>query len=379
MNRATRNVVVLGGAFTALDLFRNGETGFWFDFSKTDRTWQESTGQTIADDDSEVVGLALEQWGGKTYAERLASQPTIISNGDFATGDLTGWNNGCTGTATITVSGGGARFLGTDGSNRALMTKSFATVVGRVYRMSWTRTVASGSLTIRVGTSSGGSEYGAVLDSALGVHFVATATTSWTTWLTNNGGGDITVDDVEVKELGGAARQATSGNRPQRKTGGLLRFDGTNDSLLTGRVPSSAGSIFAKVAVPASVSATRAIIGGSIGASACFLAVNSSGIACAGIGGHSETTIKGGADLRSTTAIIGVTWNGTTVALYVNGAVAYSAAQSGTVGSDPLRLGATNNGGTAADFWPSDIYQAITRNSVLTPAEVQNLTNYWTP
>src|SRR5690606_15902104 len=81
VNRATRNVVVLGGRpFTPLRLFRNGETGFWYDFSKTDRTWQESTGQTIADDDAEVVGLALEQsqWAGKTFAETLAGQSEMV-------------------------------------------------------------------------------------------------------------------------------------------------------------------------------------------------------------------------------------------------------------------------------------------------------------
>ena len=69
----------------------------------------------------------------------------------------------------------------------------------------------------------------------------------------------------------------------------------------------------------------------------------------------------------------------TTYALSHNiGASVFSGAKSGVIGTaSPLRTGATNDGGSPANFWNGDIYNALAINRALTPAEVLNLSNYW--
>lgn len=80
------------GADPILGVFADGTDGFYFDFSKTDRLFQDTTGQTPADDPGESVGLALEGhgWGGKTLSQLIALQPEVVTNGDFS-GGSTGW------------------------------------------------------------------------------------------------------------------------------------------------------------------------------------------------------------------------------------------------------------------------------------------------
>src|SRR5690606_7271653 len=55
--------------------------GLWFDFTQTDRLFQENVGPTPANDPGEVIGLAMSQrvWGGKTLAELLAGQPELVT------------------------------------------------------------------------------------------------------------------------------------------------------------------------------------------------------------------------------------------------------------------------------------------------------------
>jgi beta-glucanase (GH16 family) len=98
----------------------------------------------------------------------------------------------------------------------------------------------------------------------------------------------------------------------------------------------------------------------------------------AGIGAQGTATIFAGADLRNAFHTGAVTWDGTTVKLYLDGAEVYSAAQSGAVNTTvDMFKGALNANGTAAGFWQGRIEHAIAIDRVLTPAEITNITNFW--
>jgi hypothetical protein len=83
-------------------------------------------------------------------------------------------------------------------------------------------------------------------------------------------------------------------------------------------------------------------------------------------------------DLRNTFHTGAVTWDGTTVKLYLDGAEVYSAAQDGAVNTTvDMFKGALNANGTAAGFWNGRIEHAIALDRVLTPAEITNITAFW--
>jgi hypothetical protein len=83
-------------------------------------------------------------------------------------------------------------------------------------------------------------------------------------------------------------------------------------------------------------------------------------------------------DLRNAWHTGAVTWDGTTVKLYLDGAEVYSAAQSGAVNTTvDMFKGALNANGTAAGFWQGRIEHAIALDRVLTPAEITNITAFW--
>jgi hypothetical protein len=83
-------------------------------------------------------------------------------------------------------------------------------------------------------------------------------------------------------------------------------------------------------------------------------------------------------DLRNAWHTGAVTWDGTTVKLYLDGAEVYSAAQDGAVNTTvDMFKGALNANGTAAGFWQGRIEHAIALDRVLTPAEITNITAFW--
>jgi len=83
-------------------------------------------------------------------------------------------------------------------------------------------------------------------------------------------------------------------------------------------------------------------------------------------------------DLRNAWHTAGVTWDGTTVKLYLDGAEVYSEPQVGAVSGAILALlGALNANGTAAAFWNGRISNALAVDRPLTPAEITKLTNKW--
>lgn len=129
----------------------------------------------------------------------------LITNGTFATNDLTGWTNASVGTGTADASTGAAVLDGdAGGGNRGNIRQAITTVVGKVYRVSFSVSVASGAGTVAASAvnDATGTDNGSA-DISLGLlTFVATATTSYVKFFTNAAaGGVITVDNIVTKEV----------------------------------------------------------------------------------------------------------------------------------------------------------------------------------
>lgn len=183
-----------------------------------------------------------------------------------------------------------------------------------------------------------------------------------------------------VKEIpGNHASQATSGARPVLKAGGLTRYDGSDDNLLTTFNPTAELTLFAKVKIPSTLSTTQVIIGGNTSIlPRAFISASTTGQLCAGVGNQNNTVILAANDLRGLTLCVGMVVGGGRVKLLENDTVVYDNAGDGSpASSNPLRLGASSSSGVAANWFGGDIYQALAINRALTPAEITKLTNAW--
>lgn len=153
-------------------------------------------------------------------------------------------------------------------------------------------------------------------------------------------------------------------------------FDGLDDRLITTFSPTASGSIAARLNGD---TASRVIMG-SQGATdgRAYLAFDASGRIAGGVGTQATATIFGGSDIRGAWHTAALTWDGSTVKLYLDGSEVYSAAQSGTVNTTvPMAIGALNANGTPAAFWDGLISNTLAIDRVLTPAEITNLHNTW--
>jgi hypothetical protein len=116
---------------------------------------------------------------------------TLISNGDFATGDFTGWTND----GNWTISSNAAAH--TTGSTAAL-SQTISVVSGTTYQIDWTQTGATaGTLTIAIGSQSLGSAY----YSSTGLSLVASGTGSQTFSITPTTDYNGTIDNITVRAI----------------------------------------------------------------------------------------------------------------------------------------------------------------------------------
>tara|TARA_R110000868_G_scaffold348974_2_gene610122 strand:- start:409 stop:1005 length:597 start_codon:yes stop_codon:yes gene_type:complete len=177
------------------------------------------------------------------------------------------------------------------------------------------------------------------------------------------------------KLLGSHASQTGSSFMPQYQPAGTT-YDGLDDRMVTILKPTTEGTILARFSGDL---ASRVVMGSQAASDGrCFLALDASGRLAAGIGGQSTSTIFGGADIRGETHTGAVTWDGSTVKLYLDAVEVYSAAQSGAVNTTiPIMHGALNANGTAAAFFDGAISDALVIDRVLTPQEITQTTNLW--
>jgi len=350
------------------DLFADGTDGYWFadaDYSRLaasgePRLFTLSTGATPATAATDSVGLVLEEHLGAALGAELVTDGGFDADASWTKG--TGW----------TISGGVASFSNPTGTTLA---QSANTTPGTYRFANSVKNWITGNVTAAINAPS------TTTSPSMGangnyVHRLTTPVARSAVSINGVGTSNIAVDDVSVRRIeGNHGIQGTSGARPTIQTAGgklFLRFDALDDNLLTTFLAQNgANSIIAKVTVPASLAAAQVISGSSgSGANRCFLAVDTGGLLCGGVGSDSTTTIKGTTDLRGLTVVVGLSFDGTTVKLFVEEAEEYSAAQNSTpTVTIPHRIGANNNNGTAGSFWGGDIYHCVAVRKARTLAQ----------
>lgn len=351
----------------SLAKFMAGQTdGFFYDFSKTDRHFQEHTGPTLADDVGEVIGLALDQrtWGGASLSGALGAE--LVPDPTFASA------TGLTLQTDWSVAAGIATKVGGAAGRFIYPTGSLATV-GATYFCSYRVTARSaGACLANIGSVDG------VGRAAVGAYSEYIRAT--TTGTPNPAGitlfGNTTfagsVDDWSVKLVPGySALQSTGTMKPTRQTSGA-KFDGSDDNLLTTYYAGSGSNfIVALVTVPATLSADQIICGAAEAppANRGYLAVRSAGEVAGACGAEGISTIKGTTDIRGRELVIGISMDASTVVLFADAAIEYSGARNGNPTTIvPWRIGAQNYGGAAANIFAGSIKKIIAGREHLTLA-----------
>lgn len=354
---------LLGGArFSLSDYLASLSDGVFFDFTKTDRFFQEPNGPTLADDVGELIGLALDSrtWGGRSLAQQLAVQPEMVTNGGFDA-DVS-WTKG----AGWTISGGVASNSAPGATSN--LSQNDGLVAGRLYEVTFTSIVSAGTVAVYTGTTFGG---GFSVSGTYTRKIIAAGTGNLT--FQANAAFVGSIDNVSCKLVpGNHATQSTGTMKPSRQTAGVLG-DGSDDNLLTTYSAGAASNfIVALVTIPASIAATQVIFGASApSADRFYIAVNTSGRVYGGLGSQA---IAGSIDLRNTEVVVGISADGSTVKIFADATEEYSGAQSGVpTTSIACRIHAFNNNGTAANFFGGNIKKLIAGRDALTLSKYQQI------
>ena len=363
-----------GHNFSLASFMANQADGLWYDFTKTDRLFQENVGPTPAQETNDAIGLALDQrtWGGKTLAQMIAAAPELLVPGSWAM-SVAG------GTSTATESPAGSLNFQADGTNQARGDQSFATVVGKVYRVVATASAAA-TPNLFVGTTQSGTSILNVTVSAgttKEFYFTATSTTTWVRFArTGTSASPCVVSGASCKLVSNyAATQSSSTLKPTFQTTGA-KFDGSDDNLLTGYLAGAgANFIVARVTVPASISANQVIAGASGGATGrTFVSIDTAGRPSGGVGNNGVGVIVGASDLRNSEAIIGVSYDGNNVRLFANAAQEYTGAQSGTpITSVGYAIGATGAAGGSSSFFGGAVKRIVAGREFLSLTRYQQI------
>lgn len=226
-----------------LSLFATGAQGAWYDPSDFSTMFQDDAGTTPVTAVNQSVGLILDK------SKNLTRGSELVTNGNFDT-NLTGWTIGSS--ITVTWSNGEA-VINTNGSIDNNTIYWFSQTVydadnTKRYQVSFDATWVSGAASLQVGS---GFNIRRTIAPNGGVKTTYTFTTARGTLSTEANknrlvfggapGSVWRIDNVSVTEIAGNhAAQSSSTLRPQLKIDGngcySLKFDGTDDFLLTGTI-----------------------------------------------------------------------------------------------------------------------------------------------
>jgi hypothetical protein len=364
--------ILFGGGFSLDQFMGRQSAGLYYDFTKTDRLFQENVGPTLADDVGEAIGLALDQrqWGGSTLAGVLAGQSELVTNGGFDSDTVWTKQSG-------TISGGKL-----NGSNAAqLAYQNIGLVVGKIYRLQFDYTMSAG-IGIRANNSTTNGAaimWSGTLGASGTITAYVVATTGGILCFEASGANFTgTIDNVSVKLVPGIpAIQATGTLKPTLQTTGA-KYDGSDDNHLTSYVAGSgANFIVALVTVPASIAVTQ-IMAGAIDASSnrIYVGFGVDGIFAAALGTQTLSTIKGSQDRRGAEVVVGLSFDGSSVRLFDDQSQSYSAAQSGNATTTvAFRLGARNASGTADSVFAGSIKRLVAGREFLTLSRYNQIRN----
>lgn len=371
-----------------LAAFADGTDGFYFDFSKTDRLFQAVNSGVLADDAGESIALALEssKWNGRTLAQELAQQAELFPDGDIP--NTTGWTSA---NATLTAEANGLKLLSTAvGAAARTAYKQFdGLTIGRWYYAELGVTevggTASGAITIRfqVTTLAGASIRDSLTTTGAGsrlAYFQATATSHRIQCRFDGSGADTTTyaifDNISVKEVPRFhGVQTTGASQPKWQTGGLVRFDGTDDILITPAVAATELTMMFKGRLSVS-GANSFVFATNFGGNRAYLGFDASGQLFANFG---ATAVTRTGNLATTVGVGAVTLSGGIATLYWQGAVAAGPSPVGDPNTTiPIAVGSLTTGpGAYGSFFSGDLYHALVIKKALAGADITAITNLW--
>jgi hypothetical protein len=361
-------------------IFADGTDGLYFNFAELDELFTGSRGPTNVAVATDAIGLALDDhgWGSTALTQQIAAATELVANGNFSGGATTSWT--ARASASLSVVSGALRV--TNGAaSYGYAFQAVTTVVGRTYRVSVTG-VSATLAAVNIGTSEAGSQYQSDLNISASTYvryIVATSTTMYIALkiASNTISATADFDDISVKWVGGNhGVQATGAAQPKWQTGGLARFDGTDDNLLTTLVPGTAMTLLFKGVIPAASASLKVFLGTQESSTGrCHLYMNTSGnLACAA----GDNSFNSAISIASTTCVIGAIFSGGQSYFCHNGSVTAAGAYTG----DPtalrqLAIGARNVNGSLDLFSNPDAAHALAIKKALTAAEIAAITNLW--
>ncbi|MAU22533.1 MAG: hypothetical protein CMH13_18720 [Martelella sp.] len=355
------------------------DAGYVYDYSKLDRHYQTSEGANLADEDGESVGLSLDsrRWAGLDLAEVQAGQSELVTNGTFAS-DLAGWvndNNYWTWVSGKAFHASGDVFntfrtdaCGGQSGNRAILEFDVSGYAGASGLRVQYRTASNTPLT--GGLWGAGSERPSI--AANGRHRSVTKVPAGAAYIAyardiTSSSMTVAIDNVTFRVIPGLeAAQATTNFRPARQANGV-KFDGSDDRLVSLYGLSGAGDVFAfdHADIPAVVPATQILFGAQDGSgNGAYLGITSAGALRVKIG--QAVIDSSGVDLRGGRHVIGFYTVGSTVYLYADGTIVGSDAWTGSLPATPWHLGAVNANGTASAFFGGSLFCPLSGRATLT-------------
>lgn len=347
-----------GGAFNLEAYLASLPAAAYWDFTKTDRHFVAAQGPTLASNNGDLIGLAMDSasWARRTLEQQIAQASDLLGGaGSFSS--ATGWLvDGSTG-----VSGGKLNL-----TNSGFATYSGASLVQNAwYRCTFTiesLTLGSASgISMRPGNNPGAvyTTPGTYTDY---IQFTGT-TGAVDISIVSRGGfpvGAAVIDNFTVVPVTGFhGIQGTGSLKPARQTTGA-KFDGSDDNLLTAYLAGSSNNFLAGLlTIPATIASTQVIAGlQDATPSGLSLSVSTNGL-IGGRVGTSSLTGSGTSDQRGNRVPVAITGDGSSWRLFVGTAQENQGSASGMSTSVALRLGSLNNNGSASAFFGGSIERFI--------------------
>lgn len=149
-----------------------------------------------------MAGSIKGAWLSSKSTSNLVAGGELITNGDFATNDLTGWTDASVGSGTVSAATGSAVLTYVDSSNLGAISQGLVHATGDELTVKFTVTGAR-SVFVQLGGVNQNS--GIFAPGTYIVTFVSTAANQTLVFRATSGTGDLTLDNISVK-IGSADR-----------------------------------------------------------------------------------------------------------------------------------------------------------------------------